>query len=91
LSKVLEDIAIAARITGVLPMTMADLLAVSIEGADETPALLEHQSALKTLYDLYPAHDCKNNNSNFRETRVPSFPGQGILWRAPITIPLPKQ
>jgi hypothetical protein len=49
LSIVLEDIGIAARVTGVLPMTLADLLAIAIQKAEQTPALLEHRSALKTL------------------------------------------
>jgi hypothetical protein len=57
LARVLEDMATAARITGVLPMTLADLLGAALEEADRTPAVLEEERTTETLERLRPSLD----------------------------------
>lgn len=54
LARLLEDLAAAARVTGVLPMTFADLLAASMNEADLTPAVLEQDHAAQVLDRLRP-------------------------------------
>jgi hypothetical protein len=53
-ARVLEDIAAAARLTGVLPMTFADFMAASIAEADPTPAYLEKERLFAVLGELRP-------------------------------------